>query len=66
MSSTTRRVLMLLVILSVAAFAWAEPGKEPAAMATGEVDLKSAGQLAFGPDLATGSLQLRLWATQWI
>ena len=49
MSSTTRNVLMLVMILS-AATAVAEPGKETAGVMTGKPALESAGQLTFGPD----------------
>ncbi len=49
MSSTTRNALTLLIILSAAATASAEPGKEAAGVMTGKPPLTSAGQLAFGP-----------------
>ena len=50
MSSTPRNLLLLMMALCAAAAA-AEPGKQAeAAVITGKPDLKSAGQLAFGPD----------------
>ncbi len=51
MSWTLRRVLLLLMILCVTLAASADPGKEESAgVTTGKPALKSAGQLAFGPD----------------
>ncbi len=51
MSWTKRHVLLLLLTLSVTLIASADPGKEEATgVTTGKPALKSAGQLAFGPD----------------
>lgn len=49
MTSKARYSLILLPLLAIACFAWADVETRPATT-TGKLDLKSAGQLTFGPD----------------